>query len=62
MKVKLGKAASLNHYRFRDQSEIQLGFNFTKEDFLPYHPHRVYDISVNYGRGCVFVEWRRKHK
>lgn len=57
---KLGPV-TINHYRFGGD-QTQLGFNYTRENFSPFHQHTCYDVSVNYGRGCVYVEWRRKNK
>lgn len=61
MQRKVGPV-TINHYTFRSSDQIQLGFNYTRENFFPFHPHTTHDLSVNYGRGCVYVEWKRKNK
>lgn len=60
MKLKLGKNATIHHYRFAGD-EKSYGLIYTKENFRPYHRKTGYDISVNYGGGCVYLEfWRQK--
>jgi hypothetical protein len=50
-----------HHYRFAaGYRETHVGVNYSREVFNNHHQKITYDLSVNYGKGCVYVEMVRK--